>query len=105
MNRSVLAGELDDLGTSLIDMLKDWGTKGLVAALIVIVVVETIRRFSIKAGIAALLLMVIALGIYNAREDLAGMFEDEIKNPKSAPAPRALLATRPADGPGTGGVQ
>jgi hypothetical protein len=40
-----------------------------------------IQKFSLKAGIGALLLMVIALGLYDSRNDLASMFTDEVKNP------------------------
>ncbi|MFJ8034723.1 hypothetical protein [Streptomyces sp. NPDC096032] len=83
----VLAGQLDDLGNSWITMFKDWATKGLQAGLVCLVVVIMIQKFSLKAGIGALLLMVIALGLYNSRNDLATMFEDEVKNPsKGAPA-------------------
>ncbi|MFC8428048.1 hypothetical protein [Streptomyces sp. NPDC057253] len=83
----VLAGQLDDLGDSWITMLKDWATKGLQAGLLVLVVAIMIQKFSLKAGIGALLLMIIALGLYNSRDSLATMFEDEIKNPaKGAPA-------------------
>lgn len=82
----VLAGQLDDLGNSWIDMLKEWATRGLSAALLVIVVVYMVQRFSIKAGIGALFLMIIALGLYAARNELAGMVEDEVKHPRSAPA-------------------
>ncbi|MCX5009174.1 hypothetical protein OHB05_42420 [Streptomyces sp. NBC_00638] len=83
----MLAGELNDLGDSWINMFKEWATKGLQTGLVVLVVVIMIQRFSLKAGIGALLLMIIALGLYNSREDLAGMFEDEVKNPaKGAPA-------------------
>ncbi len=83
----MLAGELHDLGDSWISMVKDWATKGLQAGLAVLVVVIMVQRFSLKAGIGALLLMVIALGLYNSRNDLARMVEDEVKNPsKSAPA-------------------
>ncbi|MGW2650896.1 hypothetical protein ACWC2T_39950 [Streptomyces sp. NPDC001393] len=83
----VLAGQLNDLGNSWINMFKDWATKGLQAGLICLVVVIMIQRFSLKAGIGALLLMVIALGLYNSRNDLANMFTDEVKNPsKGAPA-------------------
>ncbi|MFD4975123.1 hypothetical protein [Streptomyces sp. NPDC058424] len=83
----MLAGQLNDLGDSWITMFKDWATKGLQAGLVVLVVVIMIQRFSLKAGIGALLLMVIALGLYNARNDLADMFTDEVKNPsKGAPA-------------------
>ncbi|MEU3795956.1 hypothetical protein AB0F07_40330 [Streptomyces fructofermentans] len=87
VNGLVLAGQLDDLGDSWISMFKDWATKGLQAGLLVLVVVIMIQKFSLKAGIGALLLMIIALGLYNSREDLSDMFEDEVKNPaKGAPA-------------------
>ncbi|BBC28734.1 uncharacterized protein SGFS_000250 [Streptomyces graminofaciens] len=83
----MLAGQLDDLGDSWINMFEDWATKGLQAGLIVLVVVIMIQKFSLKAGIGALLLMIIALGLYDSREDLADMFTDEVKNPaKGAPA-------------------
>ncbi|MFE1296546.1 hypothetical protein [Streptomyces sp. NPDC058731] len=83
----MLAGQLDDLGTSWINMFKDWATKGLQAGLICLVVVIMVQKFSLKAGIGALLLMIIALGLYNSRDSLANMFTDEVKNPaKVAPA-------------------
>ncbi|MFF1378746.1 hypothetical protein [Streptomyces sp. NPDC058308] len=97
VNRAVLAGKLADLGDSWIGTAKDWGTAGLQAALVVIVVVIMLQRFSLKAGIGALILMVIALGLYNSRNQLADMFEDEVKNPaRSAPA---LEHPIPAGGP------
>jgi hypothetical protein len=87
VNSLMLAGRLEDLGDSWIDMFKGWATDGLQAGLLVLVVVIMIQKFSLKAGIGALLLMIIALGLYNSREDLANMFEDEVKNPaKGAPA-------------------
>jgi hypothetical protein len=91
----VLAGQLDDLGDSWISMLQDWATKGLQAGLVCLVVIIMVQKFSLKAGIGALLLMIIALGLYESRNDLADMFEDEVKNPaRGAPAV-----------PGTGPVQ
>ncbi|MFI6494320.1 hypothetical protein [Streptomyces sp. NPDC050564] len=88
----VLAGQLSDLGDSWITMFKDWATKGLQAGLVCLVVVIMIQKFSLKAGIGALLLMIIALGLYNARNDLANMFTDEVKNPaKGAPAIPGLV--------------
>jgi hypothetical protein len=87
VNSLTLAGQLADLGDSWITMLQDWATKGLQAGLLVLVVVIMVQKFSLKAGIGALLLMVIALGLYDSREDLADMFTDEVKNPaKGAPA-------------------
>ncbi|MEU3090737.1 hypothetical protein ACWCQ0_31455 [Streptomyces massasporeus] len=92
VNSVILAGQLDDLGDSWINMFKDWATKGLQAGLLVLVVVIMIQKFSLKAGIGALLLMIIALGLYNSREDLSDMFEDEVKNPaKGAPAVPGIL--------------
>ncbi|MFE3410711.1 hypothetical protein ACFXMT_21030 [Streptomyces mirabilis] len=87
MHSLMLAGQLNDLGNSWINMFKEWATKGLQAGLVCLVVVIMIQKFSLKAGIGALLLMVIALGLYNARNDLANMFTDEVKNPaRGAPA-------------------
>ncbi|MEW2471095.1 hypothetical protein AB0919_39850 [Streptomyces sp. NPDC046994] len=87
MHSVMLAGQLDDLGNSWITMFQGWATKGLQAGLIVLVVVIMVQRFSLKAGIGALLLMVVALGLYDSRNDLANMFTDEVKNPaKGAPA-------------------
>ncbi|WP_331765347.1 hypothetical protein OG747_52835 (plasmid) [Streptomyces sp. NBC_01384] len=93
----MLAGQLNDLGNSWITMFKEWATKGLQAGLVCLVVVIMIQKFSLKAGIGALLLMVIALGLYNSRNDLANMFTDEVKNPaKSAPTiPGTVRSTDP----------
>ncbi|MEU6495721.1 hypothetical protein [Streptomyces sp. NPDC046984] len=104
----MLAGQLDDLGNSWITMFQGWATKGLQAGLIVLVVVIMVQRFSLKAGIGALLLMVIALGLYNSRNDLTNMFTDEVKNPaKGAPAvPGVVQSDLPASrvhSPGAGG--
>lgn len=95
----VLAGQLDVLGDSWIAMLTDWGTRGFKAALIIIVVYVMATKFSLKAGIASLLLMVIALGLYESRNDLAAMFTDEVNNP----AQGASAPVRPGlDGAGPG---
>jgi len=93
----VLAGQLNDLGDSWITMFKDWATKGLQAGLVCLVVVIMIQKFSLKAGIGALLLMVLALGLYNSRNDLADMFTDEVKNPANGtPAvPGIVRSTEP----------
>ncbi|MFD8001136.1 hypothetical protein [Streptomyces mirabilis] len=93
----LLAGQLNDLGNSWINMFKEWATKGLQAGLVCLVVVIMIQKFSLKAGIGALLLMVIALGLYNSRNDLANMFTDEVKNPaRGVPAiPGIVRSTDP----------
>ncbi|MFJ8769563.1 hypothetical protein [Streptomyces clavifer] len=82
MSRSlVLAGRLDALGDSWLGTLEDWGDKGLKVALIAIVVITVVRKVSLKAGIGALIGLVLALGIYNSRDSLANIFEDEVNNP------------------------
>ncbi|MEU9662994.1 hypothetical protein [Streptomyces chartreusis] len=94
VNSVVLAGRLDDFGDSWIAMLQDWATKGLQAGLIGLVVIIMIQKFSLKAGIGALILMVIALGLYGSRQELADIFEDEVKNPaKGAPAVPGVVQT------------
>ncbi|MEU9545578.1 hypothetical protein [Streptomyces mirabilis] len=108
MHSLMLAGQLNDLGNSWINMFKEWATKGLQAGLVCLVVVIMIQKFSLKAGIGALLLMVIALGLYNSRNDLANMFTDEVKNPaKGAPTvPGIVQSELPAsrdNSPGVGG--
>ncbi|CAM5317709.1 hypothetical protein [Streptomyces chartreusis] len=107
-NGVLLAGRLDDLGNSWITMLENWATKGLQAGLLALVVVIMIQKFSLKAGIGALMLMIIALGLYHSREDLADMFQDEVKNPaKGAPAvPGVVQPELPVSrdhSPGVGG--
>ncbi|WP_371647851.1 MULTISPECIES: hypothetical protein [unclassified Streptomyces] len=104
----MLAGELNDLGDSWINMFKEWATKGLQAGLVCLVVVIMIQKFSLKAGIGALLLMIIALGLYNSRDSLAKMFEDEVNNPsKGAPFPGLVQQVDPtasrAHAPSDGG--
>ncbi|KQZ17723.1 hypothetical protein ASD51_31290 [Streptomyces sp. Root55] len=77
----MLAGRLDALGDSWLGTLEDWGDKGLKVALIAIVVITVVRKVSLKAGIGALIGLVLALGIYNSRNSLANIFEDEVNNP------------------------
>lgn len=98
VNSVLLAGRLDDLGNSWITMLQKWATKGLQAGLLVLVVVIMVQKFSLKAGIGALILMVIALGLYGSRQELADMFEDEVKNPAKGapPVPGVVQSELPA---------
>ncbi|MFK4540435.1 hypothetical protein RKD29_000031 [Streptomyces tendae] len=79
-------------------MFEYWATKGLQAGLIVLIVVIMVQRFSLKARIGALLLMIITLGLYDSREGLADMFTDEVNNPANgAPAvPGPVQGTGPA---------
>lgn len=83
----LLAGKLDALGNSWLNTLATWSDKGLKVALIVIVCIQVVRKVSLKAGIGALIAMVLALGIYNSRNTLADLFSDEINNPAGGAGP------------------
>ncbi|MFF3359204.1 hypothetical protein ACFYWN_43000 [Streptomyces sp. NPDC002917] len=82
--RVVLAGKAAELGDSLLTTLGKWGDQGLKVALMAVVVITVVRKTSLKAGIGALIAMALALGIYNSRNTLANIFEDEIKNDGAA---------------------
>ncbi|MFF9690457.1 hypothetical protein [Streptomyces sp. NPDC014623] len=101
MSRSlVLAGKLDSLGDSWLGTLEDWGDKGLKVALIAIVVITVVRKVSLKAGIGALIGLVLALGIYNSRDSLANIFEDEVNNPANSQPAAVVVVTEQAPAPG-----
>ncbi|WLQ53907.1 hypothetical protein P8A21_41080 (plasmid) [Streptomyces poriferorum] len=94
--RVVLAGKAAELGDAWLETLGDWGDKGLKVALTAIVVITVVRKVSLKAGISALIAMVLALGIYDARGTLADIFEDEVKNPaNNGGAAAAVGSPRP----------
>ena len=88
-----LAGKLADLGNGWLTTLGTWGNKGLGVALTVIVVVTMARKFSLKAGVGALIAMVIALGIYNSRDTLAALFS----TPEFGNHANALIGSPDAD--------
>ncbi|WP_406052224.1 hypothetical protein OG280_37255 [Streptomyces virginiae] len=92
-NTVVLAGKLDALGDSLIETLADWADNGLKVALTLVVVITVARKFSLKAGIGALIALVIALGIYNSRNSLASIFSDEINNPAKSAGQNVVVIT------------
>ena len=101
MSRSlILAGRLDALGDSWLGTLEDWGDKGLKVALIAIVVITVVRKVSLKAGIGALIGLVLALGIYNSRNSLANIFEDEVNNPANTQPVVTVVVEEKTPGPG-----
>ena len=101
-----LAGKLADLGNSWLTTLGTWGDKGLQVSLVAIVVITVVRKVSLKAGIGALIGLVVALGIYNSRGTLATLFEDEVNNPATgAGAATVVVSPQPhqlPDVPGGG---
>lgn len=96
MNGVMLAGALEDLGDGFIAMLGGWGDDGLQAVLVAIVAITALRTLSMKSAIGAILLFVVALGIYRSQDSLSDAFEDEVNNPAKAAASAPAL-------PGPGG--
>nr|WSX47605.1 hypothetical protein OG409_00585 [Streptomyces sp. NBC_00974]WSX54251.1 hypothetical protein OG409_38330 [Streptomyces sp. NBC_00974] len=94
----LLAGKLDGLGNSWLDMLGGWGDKGLKVILTVVVIVAIARNLSLKAGVGALLMMILALGLYAAREPISAMFTDEVNNPAKGAGSLTLVVTPPPRG-------
>ncbi|MEV6400210.1 hypothetical protein AB0M39_36420 [Streptomyces sp. NPDC051907] len=92
-----MAGKLADLGNSWLATLEAWGDKALQTALVAIVVVTVVRKVSLKAGIGALIGLVVALGIYDSRATLAGLFEDEVKNPATGARPVTVVVAPQPD--------
>lgn len=73
-------GALQNLGNNLIQMFTGWAPGFLEAAGAIIVVVTIIRRFSLKAGIGALLAFVLMLSIFQDRDNLSAMFTSQIQS-------------------------
>ncbi|MEV6781958.1 hypothetical protein [Streptomyces sp. NPDC051098] len=99
-----IAGQFTDLGNSWLNTLGSWGDKALQVALVAIVVITVVRKVSLKAGIGALIGLVIALGIYNSRGSLADKFEDEVNNPASGHGAISVVIPPDPNGPGAGGA-
>jgi hypothetical protein len=79
-------GQLSTLVDNTLGNIEDWAAQGFMAFLLVLVVVTMVRRFSLRAGIGALLAMIIALGLWNSRHDLSDYFTDEIEENSVASA-------------------
>ncbi|MFZ3475707.1 hypothetical protein ACODT3_42090 [Streptomyces sp. 4.24] len=100
----MLAGKLDALGDSLLGTLGDWGDTGLKVALTLVVFVAIVRNFSMKAGIGAVLAMILALSLYESRESLSAMFSDEINHPANGAGTVTLVVTPRTTADTDGGV-
>ena len=71
-----------------------------------IVVITVVRKVSLKAGIGALIALVIALGLYNSRSTLANLFSDEVNHPASGAGAVTVVVTghEPGTASGRGGA-
>ncbi|MFF4282897.1 hypothetical protein ACFY0Z_29465 [Streptomyces kronopolitis] len=86
MHTIQMAAAFEDIGNHLFGIGVGWGERALKLALLLLIVVKISQRFSVKAGIGAVLGYVIILGIYNSQLPLANAFKDEITSVGSASA-------------------
>ncbi len=80
-NNVMLAGAFKNMGDSWVTTLLDWTAKGLMIALVLICLVQVVRKMSIKAGIGAVIGLVICWAIFSGRYQLSSMFGSEFKDP------------------------
>ncbi|MBO8203151.1 hypothetical protein [Streptomyces smyrnaeus] len=94
----LLAGEFESIGDHLLGMGTGWAEDALKLILLGVVIYQIGKRFSLKAGIGALLGLVVCLSIYNSRENLSDAFSTELNG---AGRPDAVVQ---ADPHGTGAL-
>jgi hypothetical protein len=91
-----MAAAFEDIGSHLFGIGTDWAERGLKLALLTLLVVKIIQKFSVKAGIGAALGYVIIMGIYNSQNPLAEAFKEEITSVSSAPSAVVRIDDRDA---------
>ncbi|MFC9595871.1 hypothetical protein ACFTUC_39500 [Streptomyces sp. NPDC056944] len=76
----VLAAPIKEIGDHLLSVSGEWGEKALMVVILVSVVIAVGSKMSVKAGIGALIGLVVCVGIYQSRDELAQAFKEEITN-------------------------
>ncbi|MEU6621951.1 hypothetical protein ABZ926_14420 [Streptomyces litmocidini] len=74
----VLATPIKEIGDHMLSLSGEWGEKALMVVILVSVVIAVGSKMSVKAGIGALLGLVVCVGIYQSRDELADAFKEEI---------------------------
>ncbi len=73
----MLAGAFKTMGDTWLATLSDWTGKFLMVALVSICCVQVVRKMSIKAGIGAVIGLVICWALFTGRLQLSSMFNTE----------------------------
>ncbi|MFF5767777.1 hypothetical protein ACFY8F_35325 [Streptomyces tanashiensis] len=81
----VLAVPIKDIGDHLLSVSGEWGEKALLS-----VVIAVGNKMSVKAGIGALIGLVVCVGVYQSRDELAQAFREELTN-VSTPTPASTV--------------
>ncbi|MGY3333908.1 hypothetical protein ACVW0K_007374 [Streptomyces filamentosus] len=90
----VLAVPIEEIGDHLLTVGGTWAEKALMVAILIAVLVTVCTKMSLKAGFGALVGLVICLGIYQSKDELANAFKETISNVSTqTPAPSAPPAS------------
>ncbi|WP_426402797.1 hypothetical protein ACN9M0_39515 [Streptomyces sp. R-07] len=76
----VLAAPIKEIGDHLLSLGGEWGEKALMVVILISVVIAVASKMSVKAGIGALIGLVICAGLYQSRDELSQAFKEEITN-------------------------
>ncbi|WP_030272898.1 hypothetical protein [Streptomyces sp. NRRL B-24484] len=77
----MLAGALKNIGDSWSVTALDWVSKFLMVALVLVCLVQVIRKMSIKAGLGAVIGLVLCWAVFSGRYSLSNIVETEFKDP------------------------
>ncbi|MFH8627520.1 hypothetical protein ACH4A8_37495 [Streptomyces vietnamensis] len=76
----VLAAPIKEIGDHLLSLSGEWGEKALMVVILISVVIAVGSKMSVKAGIGALIGLVVCVGLYQSRDELAQALKEEITN-------------------------
>ncbi|MFD3535885.1 hypothetical protein [Streptomyces sp. NPDC058664] len=104
-NAVVMAAAFKDIGNHLFGIGENWAERALKLFILAAVVITVVTKMSLKAAIGSVIALVICLGIYNARTELADAFKQELTNvTTSDPAPQSMGRVHTGTGaPAAGG--
>ncbi len=96
MNNDVmLAGAIVNIGNTWATILDTWVSAFLMIALVLVCLVQVVRKMSIKAGLGAIIGLVLCWSLFTGRIQLSNLFNTEFKDPGAA----STFVTGPADLP------
>ncbi|MGW6248021.1 hypothetical protein [Streptomyces roseolus] len=91
----VLAAPIKEIGDHLFSMAGEWGEKALMVVILISVVIAVASKMSVKAGIGALIGLVVCVSLYQSKDALSEALKEEIANVgTSQPAPSAPTAEK-----------
>ncbi len=94
----ILAAPIKEIGDHLLGMGGEWGEKALMVVILISVVIAVASKMSVKAGIGALIGLVVCVGLYQSKDALSEALKEEIANVGTS----STAPTAPPVAPATG---